>query len=286
MKMRLARSFLALGLVFGMAGAASAGPTGTTIPGGTTTTTTTVPGATTTTSTTVVGGTTTSTTTAGSTTTTSTTTGGTTTTSTTLPGDLSGERHFLDQDNFDRNQTLFDIALGANEVCLAGRVVGVDPTTTFNRLVTFSYRSDGTVKKASDKSVSGDFPAVALTLTIEEQNPDLLGCDAVPVGEGNCEFQQTINAGCKLKGGIKKEGEASKATLKCDVGENLSAFGLSDPDNQNLLENVVDAYPKRKNIKVNTKKGKISFNHRGDPAPENFELPANLSCEPAPVNGG
>jgi hypothetical protein len=176
----------------------------------------------------------------------------------------------VDRDNFDKNETLLNVDTASNQFCLAGRVVGIDPTTTFNRRVTFTYSSLGDIKKATEKSVKGTFVDVVLTLSIEELSD--------PV---NPEFSDTITTGCKLKGALQKEGDAAKVTLKCDVGENLSAFdGLEPLDaatQEDLIENVADAFPKRKNLKVNVKKGKIRFTHRGETAPPGLNIP--LTCD-------
>ena len=192
-------------------------------------------------------------------------------------GDLSGQYPFVDDEGFDKNETFMNIDTAGGDFCLAGRVVGIDPTTTFNRQVTFVYESLGTITKATEKDVKGDFTQVDLTLTIENLNPDLGTCAEVPVGEGNCEFQQTIVADCKLKGALKKEGDAARATLSCDVGPNFEAFGLNTEANQDLLENVTDAFVKRKHINVKTKIGKVKFTHKGVPAPEGVTVP--LTCD-------
>jgi len=183
----------------------------------------------------------------------------------------------VDSINFDKNETLMNIDTGTGGFCLAGFVEGNDATITPNRVVTFTYESLGTIKKATEKTVTGEFVSVDLTLTIEELNADLPNCGEVPVGEGNCEFEQTITTGCKLKGSLRKEGDQGKSRLKCEVGENFSAFGLNDPANQEFLEIVTDAFPNRKHIKVNTKKGKIRFTNKGEPAPEGLDV--ELSCD-------
>jgi hypothetical protein len=163
-----------------------------------------------------------------------------------------------------------NVDTAGNTFCLFGQVIGIDPTTTFNRQVTFTYSSVGSIKKATAKTVTGEFVAVDLTITIDElTNPPTL------------EFTDTVTTGCKLKGRLKKEGDAAKVTLRCDIGEDLSAFtGLAaetPEDQQAFLENVVDAFPKRKNLKVSVKKGKLSFNHRGEPAGPGVDVPTG-SC--------
>jgi hypothetical protein len=273
MKMQAARSILAFGLAIGTAGAALAGPTGS--PGPTPTATVTVPVSPTPTPTATVTvpvsptPTPTATVTAIPTATatpTPTVTASPTPSSTPPPGDLSGERFFLDKKNAEKNETLMDVDTQTSAFCLAGRAVGVDPTTTFNRLVVFTYSSLGTISKANTKSVKGDFVDVQLRLTIDELDPE-----ADP--NAPLDFDQTITTGCKLKGSLKKEGEEARATLQCDVGENLSAF--TDLE-QAEIENVANAFTARKNLVVKVRKGKIKFTHRGEPAPGDLAVPADL----------
>jgi hypothetical protein len=104
---------------------------------------------------------------------------------------------------------------------------------------------------------------VDLTLTIEEA--------------GSTVFSQTITSACKLKGRLRKSGDSQKVRLRCDVGEDLSAFGLSDAASRALRDNVTNAFPKQKHIKVDTSKGKVRFTHNGAPAPSN--VPISLSCD-------
>jgi hypothetical protein len=186
----------------------------------------------------------------------------------------------VDVANFEKNQTLLDVDTATGSFCLAGRAVGVDGTVSFNRRVVFTYRSLGTITKATDKKVNGEFLNVELRLTIDELCPE----DPVNCPVPRNEFDGVITTGCRLKGSLQKEGDAAKAKLQCDVGENLSAFGLPPSTQQNLVENVTDAFTKRKNLKVNTKKGKIRFTHRGEPAPPDLEVPPTLNCDPGGNN--
>jgi hypothetical protein len=178
----------------------------------------------------------------------------------------------VDKKNFDKSETLLNVDTQSGQFCLAGRAVGIDPTTTFNRQVVFTYSSLGDITKANTKSVKGDFSVVTLQLTIDELNPD---------GAIN-EFTGVIQADCKLKGSLQKEGEAAKAKLNCDLGENLSAFGLvpADAESQNdqaLIDNVSEAFAKRKNLSVKVKNGKLKFTHNGEPAPGDLTVP--LTCD-------
>ena len=289
MKTQAARSILtlAVGMALGVAGAALAGPTGS--PGPTPTPTLTATptatptgtGSPTPTATATPTGTGSPTPTATPTgtgsptpTATPTATASPTPSATPPPGDLSGEHTFVDVDNFDKNETLMNVDTQAGEFCLAGRVVGVDPTTTFNRVVVFTYTSLGTITKADSKGVKGEFPVdVELMLTIDETTPD------GPVND----FTGTITAECRLKGSLKQEGDAARASLQCDVGEFLSEFFGPEGD-QNLIENVADAFASRRNLKVKVRQGKLSFIHRGVPAPGDLNVP--LTCDLGGNNEG
>jgi hypothetical protein len=171
----------------------------------------------------------------------------------------------VDKVSFDKHQSAFNVDTSSGQICVIGEVVGIDPTTTFNRRVTFTYEGQGTITKATDKVVKGDFPNVQVTVLIEELSD--------PAEE---EFTATITTDCKLKGSIKKSGDSDRTSLKCNAGENLAAFGLDTPENQPFLENVTDAFPRRNGMNVNTRKGKIRFKTNGEPTPAGITPP---SCE-------
>jgi hypothetical protein len=170
----------------------------------------------------------------------------------------------LDEDN----QSLLGIDTSSNRFCLVGLVRGTDAGPLPNREVIFEYRSNGTIKKGNAKRVAGDFSSVDLTLTIEENGAPVFG-------------PATVTSGCRLKGKLQKSGDQGKARLKCDLGEKLSALGLSQSANRAFLDNVEAAFPRpeQKHVKINTKKGKIRITHNGEPAPDAVEVP--LSCSSA-----
>jgi hypothetical protein len=274
MKMQAVRWLLVSAILMTAADGALAGVTTTTMVGTTTTTmggptTTTTVGPTTTTTTPPP---TTTTTTPPPTTTTTTTTAPPPTTTTTLPpGDLSGDRGFLDTKNSERNQAALNIDLAGDRFCWAGQIEGTDATVTPNRQVLFQYLSNGSVKKANSKKVDGEFDQVDLRLTITALD------DA-----GEVEFDDTITTGCTFKGSLRNRGARSKGKLRCDVGDDFAAFGLNTPENEALLENVENAYPRRNNLKLKTNRGKIKFRHNGDPAPSGFTV--EVTCDfPSPT---
>jgi hypothetical protein len=188
----------------------------------------------------------------------------------TPPPTVSGEHAYVDRlkkGTLDTdNQSLANIDTGANQFCLAGLVRGTDTGPLPQREVTFEYRSQGTIKKASENQVTGEFGSVDLTLTIEDFTGTL--------------FEQTLTSVCEVRGKVFKTGERSKVRVKCELGEFLSAFGLD----LELRNNVSAAFPKDtrgKHIRLNIEKGKVRFFQTGEEAPETVEV--DVSCDlPAP----
>jgi hypothetical protein len=159
------------------------------------------------------------------------------------------------------NQSLANIDTSAGQFCLAGLVRGTDATLFPLRDVSFEYRSQGTIKKASAKRVTGEFGSVDLTLTIEDSSGTL--------------FQQTLSSACELTGRVLKAGEKSKVRVKCELGELFSAFGLSEE----LRGNVRNAFPKgdRKHVRLDIEKGKARFVQTGEEAAETVEV--DVGCD-------
>jgi hypothetical protein len=265
-----ARLLVTFGLVAALASAAWAGPTGSGGPTPTPTATGTGGPTPTPTATGTGGPTPTPTATATPTATgtgSPTPTGSPSPTPTPVPGDLSGTHTYVDKLSFDKHESFFNVDTSTGEICVQGQTVGIDPTETFNRRVTFTYTGQGTITKSSAKGVKGEFPNATLNLLIEE-----LTDPATP------EFDQTITTDCELKKGqIKKSGDAAKTQLKCNVGQDFAAFGLNTPENQPLLENVKEAYPKRHGLNVHTGKGRINLKQNGEPSPEGLVI--DLSCD-------
>lgn len=164
------------------------------------------------------------------------------------------------------NQSFLDIDTGSDRFCLAGLVRGTDTDPLHSRVVSFDYRSLGTIKSANQKQVSGVFGGeVELTLTIREQSSTV--------------FSATTTSQCKLKAKLRKEGEKSKVRLKCDeLGENLASFGLP----AGFEQNVEDALEEVKRAKVDVEKGRFRVTVNGLPPPPS--IPVSLSC-PLPAPG-
>jgi hypothetical protein len=163
----------------------------------------------------------------------------------------------LDEDN----QSFLNVDTASGQFCLAGLAQGTDTDPLPNRLVVFQYDSLGTIKKENAKRVTATFVTVNLRLTITEN--------------GSTPYDESILSVCKLKGKLQKAGDQAKARLKCDVGENFSAF----PDVADFLDTINDAFPKagQKHIKVNTAKGKLRITHNGRPDVGGL---VDLTCPP------
>jgi len=186
------------------------------------------------------------------------------------PSDLSGQYPFIDSvsgGTDQDNQSFANIDTGTDQFCLAGFVQRIDSDPLPNQQVSFEYRSIGSIKKATEKNVTADFVSVELNLTITQ-----LATPPTTV------YDETITTGCTLKGRLRKAGERDRVRLKCDAGENFSAFPNMTND---LLDIIDDAYPKQKHIRIHTEKGRIRFIHNGEPAPEGL---VSLTCGPI-LNG-
>ena len=165
---------------------------------------------------------------------------------------LSGDYSFEDTKSGDLITSFLSIDTGLGQLCLANQVQDFDRLAVpFNRSVTFSYSSQGSITKENDNRVNGEFPpTVSLRLVI---------INLVP-GEPETEYDETMTVGCKLEASLRKEGDRDKVKLLCDLGENLSQFGLTPA----LIQNVANAYGPGKQVRVRTKKGKLKIPHTGD----------------------
>lgn len=234
-----------LSVLFGSA--VLAGPTTTTTTEPTTTTSTTTTTTTTTTSTTTTEPTTT--TTVATTTTTS------STTTTTLPSGLSGQYSFLDKATGSANTSFMNVDTGLGELCVAGQTAEVANGQSIAPTVTFTYQALGDITDADDKTVKADFLQVLLTLDITGPDPDNSSGTIT-------RFNQTILLECKLDASLRKEGDADKVKLRCELGENFSEFdGLTSGD----IVAIDSAYKSAKRAKASSKNGKLKITHEGEP---------------------
>ena len=136
--------------------------------------------------------------------------------------------------------------------------------------------------KSSDSATKGEFSSVTLILSIFAIRS--------PADGNNCTIWQSVPATfpCKLQGGTKKSNTQTRVRLRCELGENLSSlvpapgFG---PLNDDLLESVESAFLRRKNMKLDVKKGKLKIIQRGEDAPTDFNNGLLCPAE-VPVSAG
>jgi hypothetical protein len=181
-----------------------------------------------------------------------------------------------------------DVDTALSQICVAGAVREIDATVTYNRSVTFSYSSNGSITKASDKKVDADFGSVELTLIITELVP---ASDGGPVEEYNQTITiptPNIPAECKLKASLKQpkgpqsgERALDRVKLDCALGENFSAFpDLTDA----LIANIQDAFAKRKQVKADPKNGKLKIKTSGSEVLPGDASTVDVSCSlPVPT---
>jgi hypothetical protein len=172
---------------------------------------------------------------------------GPSTTTTSLPpaAGLSGQYPFGDKSTGSANTSFLSVDTGRSQVCVAGQVQGSDGAAN----VAFSYESLGSIGKATDKSVRGDFVSVSLTLDI--------------TGGTSPAYGQTIQAGCKLEASLQKAGSRDKVSLRCDFGDHYSAFpGLTSQQ----VTNIDNAFAHQKRAKATSKNGRLKVSHAGVPS--------------------
>jgi hypothetical protein len=121
---------------------------------------------------------------------------------------------------------------------------------------------------------------VDLTLVITELSPTSEGG---PVEE----YNQTIAAECRpLKASLKQpkgpqsgERAQGRVSLRCELGENFSAFpGLTDA----LVANIQDAFAKRRNVKADPKTGRLRIRTSGSEVEPGDATNVDVSCTVAP----
>jgi glucose/arabinose dehydrogenase len=223
-------------------------------PSTSTTTTSNTTSTTTTTTTEPTTPTTTSTTASTAPSTTTTTLVPSTTTTTLVPsGDLSGQHPFVGESTGAANTSFLNLDTSLGQVCLAGQVQEIDELSTPPATVTFSYRSTGTITKATGTKIQADFVSVSLTLDISSG------------------YSQTITADCKLKASLRKAGERDSVKLRCELGEDFSAFPDLTAENITSIDN---AYARVKKAKATSKNGRLKISHVGEPAED-----VGLTCD-------
>jgi hypothetical protein len=181
-----------------------------------------------------------------------------------LPSNLSGQYSFVDRSTGDANTSFMNVDTGIGQLCVAGQTSEVATGQSIPPTVTFTYEALGTITEADDEQVRADFLLVDLTLDITAPDPDTSGATT------NL-FHQMISLQCDLNARLRKEGDKDKVRLRCDLGENFSAFtGLSSGN----ISAINDAYKNAKRAKANSKNGKLRITHDGVPTDD-----VGLSCD-------
>ena len=161
------------------------------------------------------------------------------------PPPLDGPFFFVDKVSFDKITSLANVDQAFDEFCLAGRAVFIDSTTTLNRRVEIDFASLGSIEKENAEKVDGLFTTVDVTLTVYDGPTNL---DVILFGPST-----VVDADCRLEGSLRKAGDQDRASLLCDLGPNLSAFGKISED---VLATITFALGKKKTIKVDVPKGR------------------------------
>ena len=178
------------------------------------------------------------------------------------PERLDGTFDFEDKDQSGNNTLEFE---------LDGRSIGIEGQVQANSgtdVVTISYRTDFPNKTAaSDQSGS-----------VSQKEQVFVVLELAP-GEGSTTPAYTgLAAALKCKAAAKlRDNEANdpddpdkaQATLSCDLGKDFSELeGIEatpgDPPTA-VLDAVEAAFDSRKDVKVDTSKGKLQIKHNGEP---------------------
>ena len=178
--------------------------------------------------------------------------------------DLSGDYPFVDGKTGGANTSFMEVDTELDKVCVAGQVRRTDDLSSASATVTFTYSSTGDISKDTDKKVKADFGTVTLTL-------DISGEEVTPY------HQEITPQQCKLKATLLKGGSADKVTLRCDLGENFSAFSDLNPLNPQYLTNIANAYLHEKRVTASPKKGKLGISHIGEPTDQQPPATCNVS---------
>jgi hypothetical protein len=162
----------------------------------------------------------------------------------------------VDKATGSANVSFMNVDTGLGEICLAGATTETADAQVYPPVVVFFYQALGDITQATDTEVKADFALVNLTLDISE---------------GIEPYSQTIQLTCKLEASLRKEGERDKVKLRCDLGENYSAF----PDlTSGQIAAINDAYKGVKHAKASSKKGKLKVTNDGEVTDD-----VGLSCD-------
>jgi hypothetical protein len=175
------------------------------------------------------------------------------------PDRLNGTFDFRDKAELDANTLEFEVE---------GRAIGIEGEVrdlSGEEVVTIRYRTDFPSKSSSgeqDASVAQD-RQVLVTLEVQEvgnPTPVYLG-QAAPV---KCKADAKIRDG---EANDPDDPDKAQAKLTCDLGRDWEDLedGLAAPPPPPVLDAVEAAFEARKDVKVDTSKGKLQIKHNGEP---------------------
>jgi hypothetical protein len=182
------------------------------------------------------------------------------------PERLNGTFDFEDQDETG-NKTL--------EFVLDGRVIGISGQVQANSgtdVVTIGYRTDFPSKTAASEQ----------SASVAQNEQVLVGLELIPGIGSTTPAYDGLAAPLKCKAQAKlrdaesndpDDPDKAQAKLLCDLGNDFSELDDdADPNTPGdpppaVLEAVEAAFDSRKDVKVDTSKGKLQIRHKGEPVP-------------------
>ena len=175
------------------------------------------------------------------------------------PERLNGTFDFQDKDELDKNTLEFQVEL--REFGVAGEVRDL----AGNVIVTISYQTDFPSKaSASEQSASvAQDRQVLVTLEVVDGITTVFDGQGAPV---KCKVQAKIR---DAEANDPDDPDKAQSTLTCDLGNDWDELedGVAAPPSQQALDAVEAAFANRKDVKADTKKGKLQIKHNGVPVP-------------------
>jgi hypothetical protein len=175
------------------------------------------------------------------------------------PDRLNGSFDFRDKVELDANTLEFQVE--GREIGMEGQVRDL----AGDNVVTISYRTGFPSKSSAgeqDASVAQDRQVLVTLEVLEVGNPTpiYLG-QAAPV---KCKADAKIRDG---EANDPDDPDKAQAKLTCDLGNDWDELedGLAAPPSSTVLEAVEAAFEARKDVKVDTSKGKLQIKHNGEP---------------------
>jgi hypothetical protein len=183
------------------------------------------------------------------------------------PERLNGSFDFEDKDQTANNTLEFDVD---------GRNIGIEGEVRANSgvdVVTITYRTDFPSKTAASDQ-SGSVAQSEQVLVVLELVPGIGSTTPAYTGQAaplKCKAQAKLR---DAESNDPDDPDKAQAQLSCDLGKDFSE--LDDDADANtagdpppaVLEAVEAAFDSRKDVKVDTSKGKLQIKHNGEPAPQ------------------